>query len=194
VICSVEDAKKSQAFTNTLGVHGILISSRSRLREQREEQQTPGTVSVSMRRKGDDPQLSRMLFAASGTLVKLDTPDAGGGVFPDRPFVPPEFDPASRLTSAWPKFPLAPGTEEVFEDGHLIQRVSANGPVLEVTLVRRGEDHGIPVERTVTQTWEPGRPWWSSVTVRSCTTYKGETFEVLELEGRVTSWPAPDEP
>jgi hypothetical protein len=115
-------------------------------------------------------------------------------VVADGPFVVAGFNPADKLTSAWPKFPLQAGPLEAFEDGALTQQVTTNGDAFEVTIVRRAEEHGVPVERTVTQTWELGRPWWSSVTVQSRSTYKGETFEVLEVEGRVTSWPARGEP
>jgi hypothetical protein len=146
-----------------------------------------GRVHVSALALDEDADVWRMVFDEHGALLELHAPRDDAAAPSGGPLVPLSPGAAWNLTPAWPGFPIRPGML-AFEGGALTQQVTTDGAAMTVTLVRRGSDAGVEVERTVVQRWEPERPWWSTVRIDQRTTWKGETYETLELEGRVTQW------
>lgn len=146
-----------------------------------------GQAHVSALALDEDADVWRMVFGEHGELLELHAPRGDAAAPSGGPLVPLSAGVAWNLTPAWPEFPVRPG-ELTFEGGGLMQQVATDGAAMTVTLVRRENDAGVEVERTVVQRWEPGRPWWSTVRIDERATWKGQTQETLELEGWVTGW------
>ncbi len=152
------------------------------------DERTPtGRFHVSAVALGDYGDAWKMVYSEHGVLLEARAPREEVIVPGPGPLVPLGPDRLWRSSPEWPAFPLRPGTLS-FEGGALTQEVTVDGGALTVTLVRRGEDLGADVTRTVVQRWEPDRPWWSTVRIDEHVTYEGRTFDTTELEGRVTSW------
>jgi hypothetical protein len=134
----------------------------------------------------------RMRFASSGPLRTLEEVDDGGEreSISFAPYVKADDDDGGtvRLAKEWPKFPLRPGEDLQQPDGSLAQHVEEHDELLRVTMVARASDEGDTIQRTVVQEWERDRPWWSSVMIRSKSTWRGETYDDFVLQGRVTTW------
>jgi hypothetical protein len=146
-----------------------------------------GEVHVSALALDEDGEIWRMVFGKQGELLDLRAPRADAPAPAPGPFVSLSPGLAWGLTPSWPGFPVKPGALS-FEEGALTQQVTTDGTAWTVTMVRRGTDAGTEVERTVMQQWDSDRPWWTAVRIERRTTWKGEVYETLELEGRVTKW------
>lgn len=146
-----------------------------------------GTVSVDATAPELDPW--RMLYARSGRLIAVRAPDDETEVPDDAPFVTLQTGGiVEDIAKYWPKFPLRPGEVERAEDGRWEQRVSSSGDKVTVMFIGRGEDHGMRIERTVSQEWERNRPWWSAISVTLELEYEGKVEKTFEIVGHVTAW------
>lgn len=152
-----------------------------------------GRVRVTAVELDEYPRSWRMVFATTGELLELRPPDGRAPSMRPGPFVPSSPGLAWHLTPAWPAFPLRLG-QQTFEQDALSQRIATDAAVWTITLDREGDEARMERARTIVQHWEPGRPWWSSVTINERSTYRGQTHDTRTLEGRVTTWspnPAP---
>jgi len=133
----------------------------------------------------------RLGFAPDGRLVSLELdiearpkPHAQQ---PTTPLVELDQNP-HRIALDWPHFPIAEPSQQSFpgDPGELTQTVRRDGDNWIVTMRFERKVPGVPkpVYHQVEQTWEPGRPWWSSIRI----TYYDSEQEGLELEGHVTRW------
>jgi hypothetical protein len=127
------------------------------------------------------------VFETSGRMVSAATiaekPYRPG----DEPLVDLRFLRYAFFVKEWPRFPL----EEPYgrEGDRLSQSVVSTRPGgrLTVSIVRQGPDNDLDVttKRVMVQEWESGRPWWSSVVIRS---ESRDGTEKTDIEGTVISW------
>lgn len=154
------------------------------------ERADPETIQIVARSTlpgySDEPR--RYTFDPSGQLRSIEEgferKVKPSPIHPSSPFV--ELDvPLHRIASDWPHFPIARPSQESFP-GDLTQTVRRDGDNWSVTMRFERKVPGVPkpVFHEVEQTWEPGRPWWSSIRI----TYYDSEKEALELEGHVTRW------
>lgn len=127
------------------------------------------------------------VFETSGRLVSAEVAGAVHHEPADEPFVDLRSLRYEYFVKEWPRFPLEEPYGEEGDD--LRQSVIEEGPGgrLSVEVVRRGEDTSgeKKKKRVMVQQWEPGRPWWTSVVIRS-EWHSG--MEKTELEGEVIAW------
>jgi hypothetical protein len=142
-----------------------------------------------------------------GRLLFVDENDAGGYAV-ESPHVLLGTRHGAIPPLDWPRFPL----EEPFGEDGDSRTVESESGSTEVTITQRAAktDDG-NLEVTVTHTevigtpgkfggsievtsmvtlWEPGRQWWSSLTVRREYTNQLGTFRGLDLEAHVVIWPS----
>ncbi|MEX1367557.1 MAG: hypothetical protein AB1Z98_30795 [Nannocystaceae bacterium] len=152
-----------------------------------EKVEADGLVRISATSLEEDAETWRIALDEDGVLRELRAPRGDAPGLGVGPLVPLEPGAAWNLSPAWPVLPTEPG-ERSFGDGAVTQHVAVEGSTWTVTLTRRGQASGTETERTVMQRWDAARPWWSTMTIERRTTWKDETFEVVELEGRVMAW------
>ena len=126
-----------------------------------------GRVDVLAERTSDDVFGDwHLYFDASGAFVGYHD-GSGGEQFPPEPYLPVMDDwNAEALPKDWPGFPLEVGRRTGSSAG-VVQEVFDDGVALRVVLHASGTDPGIRVDKTMTQVWEAGRPWWSSLVIES---------------------------
>lgn len=144
---------------------------------------------VSVIASAQDGQLRLRLqlefSAASSRLLAVSPPHYGKAV-PEHPYLPLRHDMMGENNEAWPLFPLQ--SEQISFTDEMMQSVVELPQGVKVTIFRRGNDMGGLRERTVTQRWEQGNPWWSSMTIVGRTTWEGTAYEEAEVEGTFVAW------
>ncbi|MEM7160518.1 MAG: hypothetical protein AAF799_47215 [Myxococcota bacterium] len=106
---------------------------------------------------------------------------------PFLPYLTLHGDAGIHVIPWWPRFPLIAGAEHSFFDGALTQSVTKvdDAFVVEMSVVRRD---GRPYpSRQVSMTWEPGRPFWSSIHVL-IDKVPGPEWAPFEDKGEVRTW------
>lgn len=118
------------------------------------------------------PDVYDQSFASTGKPLGQDV---------TTPLISLHFSDLISLDLPWPAFPLQPGQEisARVPDGYIVQTVARlEDGALEATIHRQNDEQ---TERIAVQRWEPDRPWWSAMTVRSRSVWEGELYEEVEL-------------
>jgi hypothetical protein len=131
-----------------------------------------------------------MFFTPEGRLIsathdEIEERELGAALY--FPLYPKRYLP---VAFEWPAFPLTEASDRPMPPG-FVEKVEHTGNSWRVTVRRRGDsefDPGWKRENTMEQIWEPDRPWWTSITIRSRVEGPGEVTEDVDVEGRVTEW------
>ncbi len=129
-----------------------------------------------------------LLIERSGRLVYAGEIELQRDHPEELPYLEHSFASTFAYSAAWPSFPLFDVGQE---DAATTQRVARTPDGREVTTSFLDEGYkNIATRRVVTQVWEPGRPWWTSMTIRYTTIRDGvptKTYTVIK--GHITKWP-----
>mgnify|MGYP001248209224 CR=1 FL=1 len=129
-----------------------------------------------------------LLIERSGRLVYAGVIDLSRQRPEELPYLEHSFATTFAYSAAWPSFPLFDVGQD---DAATTQRVAGTPDGREVTTSFLNEEYEkIVTRRVVTQVWEPGRPWWTSMTIRDTTVRDGvpdETFTLIK--GHIAEWP-----
>ncbi len=147
-------------------------------------------VTVQPLRGGEQqPEGARdLLIERAGGLVYSGRVDVYREHPEELPYLERSFASVFAYSAAWPSFPL-------FDLGRngagSTQQVRSTPHGREVTTTFHHDAHGeAVVRRVVTQVWELGRPWWTSMTLHYTALRDGVPEETYTLiEGHITKWP-----
>ncbi len=150
------------------------------------------TVHVTVRELHEGkPQAVRardLLLERSGRLLYAGEVDMYREHPEHLPYLERSFASTFAYSAAWPSFPL---TDVGQQGADGTQRVTPTSAGREVTTSFLDDgDEDIALRRVVTQVWEPGRPWWTSMTIRYTPIRNGVPEETYTLiKGQITEWP-----
>lgn len=136
--------------------------------------------------EGSPRRVSMQVLGSTAALLDI-APGPREQVDAVSPYLPLEHNLSGDRNDVWPVFPLA-GEPRTFDRGRIEQSVDVLRDRAIVTITRRWNELGTEKERIAVQTWERGRPWWSTMEVRGRILYPDKPFEEVEVEGEVEEW------
>jgi hypothetical protein len=153
-----------------------------------------GGVEISARVRGSAGKPWAFHFNPSGRVRAFQRPGdemslASGGLY-----FPREEGWWDNIVTEWPAFPIGPnpGTREL-DDG-IRQTTQLIDGAWKITVQREYELAGARMIKTMEQTWHPGRPWWTTMSIRMRMDFEGKTSDGLEVHGELLPPMAAKEP